>query len=124
MRRFALALALTAVLAGSAVGVGAAAAAAKTAQVRIVTVYMTEFHFRFVKTAAPLRHGVPILFKVVNRGRLLHNFDIQGVRSSRIIGPGKTTLLRVTFRKAGRYPYLCDVPRHAEEGMAGTLVVR
>ena len=31
--------------------------------------------------------------------------------------------MTVTFKKAGKYPYLCDVPRHAELGMAGTIVV-
>ncbi len=60
---------------------------------------------------------------MVNKGAALHNFDIQGVKASKVIPPGKTTSFTVTFKKAGKYQYICDVPRHAELGMAGTLKV-
>ncbi len=120
MRRIALALALSALVASAAIGV---AAASTQATAKKVTVDMTEYKFKLIG-AKGIKHGVPVVFKVVNKGKLLHNFDIQGVKSSKVIGPGKTTTIRVTFKKAGKYPYLCDVPRHAELGMAGTLTVK
>ena len=40
------------------------------------------------------------------------------------IKPGKTAKLTVTFKKAGKYPYLCTVLGHASAGMEGTFTVR
>jgi plastocyanin len=101
-----------------------AIAATRVTPAKVVTVNMTDFHFKLITGGHPVKHGVPVTFKVVNKGGAIHNFDIQRVKASKLIGPGKTTTIKVTFKKAGRYPYLCDVPRHAELGMAGTLVVR
>jgi uncharacterized cupredoxin-like copper-binding protein len=28
------------------------------------------------------------------------------------------------FKKTGRFPYICSVPRHAEQGMAGSYLVK
>jgi uncharacterized cupredoxin-like copper-binding protein len=41
-----------------------------------------------------------------------------------LIQPGKTVRLVVTFKKKGKYAYLCTVPGHAEAGMKGVLTVR
>jgi uncharacterized cupredoxin-like copper-binding protein len=38
--------------------------------------------------------------------------------------PGTTAKLVVTFKKKGKYPYLCTVPGHAAAGMKGTFTVR
>jgi uncharacterized cupredoxin-like copper-binding protein len=88
-----------------------------------VTVTMTEYHFKITPSIG-LKHGVPITFTVLNRGKLVHNFDIQGVKATPVAGPGSKRTMVVKFTKAGRYPYVCDVPRHAELGMGGTLVVK
>src|SRR5581483_8144550 len=71
----------------------------------------TDFHFAF-KPKVKYKHGVKYTFKLVNKGAALHNFDIQGVKATKIISPGKTASMTITFKKAGKYPYLCDVPRH------------
>ena len=42
----------------------------------------------------------------------------------RLIQPGKTAKLAVTFKKKGRYRYLCTVPGHAAAGMRGVFTVR
>jgi uncharacterized cupredoxin-like copper-binding protein len=119
-KRITFVLALGAVVAGLfAAGTPAAPAAA-----RVVTVKMTDYHFAILKGSAPLKHGVPIVFKVVNKGQVIHNFDIEGVKGSKVIGPGKTTTMAVTFKKAGRFSAVCDVPRHAELGMHTTLIVK
>ena len=41
-----------------------------------------------------------------------------------MLQPGKSARLTVTFRKKGRFPYLCTVPGHAAAGMKGVFVVR
>lgn len=84
-----------------------------------VTVVMKEF--RFVLSTRTVRVGA-ITFRLVNRGRLAHDIKIAGRKSARI-APGKRGLLRVVFRRAGRYPYRCTVPGHAAAGMKGVLKV-
>jgi len=83
-----------------------------------VTVTATEFKFKLSRTSA--RHG-RFIFKLVNRGKLGHDFKIGGHKTA-VISPGKTERLRVTLAK-GRYAYSCTVPGHASAGMKGTFVV-
>jgi uncharacterized cupredoxin-like copper-binding protein len=64
-----------------------------------------------------------VTFTVTNRGKLRHDFKIAGKKTP-LLSPGKRATLKVTFRKAGRFPYLCTVPGHAAGGMKGTLVVK
>jgi len=91
-----------------------------------ITVSMGEFYFKLSrqsvrKTSSPL----VVWFTVVNRGAIAHDFVLKSLRKgSRLLQPGGKQVLKITFRRKGRYPYLCNVPRHAEQGMAGTFVVR
>ena len=64
----------------------------------------------------------PVVCLVVNRGTLAHDFKIAG-RTTTLIKPGKSAVLRVVFRKAGHYRYVCTVPGHAAAGMKGVLTV-
>jgi uncharacterized cupredoxin-like copper-binding protein len=84
-----------------------------------VTVSMTEF--RFVLKPKTVKRGV-VVFTVVNRGHVAHDFRIAGKRTPHV-KPGRKATLRVTFAKAGRYRYSCTLPEHAPAGMKGTLVV-
>lgn len=84
-----------------------------------VTVVMTEF--RFVLSAPSVRTGV-VVFRLVNRGHIPHDFEIANKKSA-LIAPGGHGLLRVGFRRPGNYPYLCTVPGHAQAGMKGVLKV-
>ena len=83
-----------------------------------ITVVMKEFRFvlstRFVQTDA-------VVFRLVNRGHLPHDFKIAG-RKSALSAPGKRGLLRVVFSRAGTYPDLCTVPGHADAGMKGDTI--
>jgi uncharacterized cupredoxin-like copper-binding protein len=54
---------------------------------------------------------------------MAHDFAIGG-KKTRLIGPGKTARVTVTFHKKGRFPYLCTVPGHAQAGMKGMFTVR
>lgn len=120
-KRIALLAALAVVLGSVFVGIGAASTG--TTKIRTITVTATDFRFR-LSTTIGLKHGTPVIFKLVNKGPALHNFDIQGVKATKVIPAGKTVSMKVTFKKAGKYQYVCDVPRHIELGMAGTLRVR
>ena len=64
-----------------------------------------------------------VTFTVVNAGDLGHDFRIAG-RKTPILSSGKRATLKATFGKAGKYPYLCTVPGHAQGGMKGVLVVK
>jgi uncharacterized cupredoxin-like copper-binding protein len=64
-----------------------------------------------------------VVFKVSNKGKLQHDFKISGKKTPKLAA-GKKATLSVTFKRAGRYPYLCTVPGHAAGGMKGVLVVR
>jgi uncharacterized cupredoxin-like copper-binding protein len=93
--------------------------AAKATTVTVTAAKPSEFSF----TVAPKRvpHGL-VTFKVTNKGALPHDFSIGG-RRTKLLSPGQSATLRVTFGKAGKYAYLCTVTGHAAAGMKGTLVV-
>jgi len=88
-----------------------------------VTVTMTDFKFK-LSFAGPYKRGVKYVFKTVNKGNAVHNFDIQKVKATKVIPRGKTSSMTVIFKKAGKMQFICDVPRHAELGMAGRLTVK
>jgi len=124
-RRIALSTLAAALVAGVAAGalMAATQGGKKQAAAVTITVKMSEYRFQ-ITPRPPLKTGVTYTFKTVNTGQAPHNFDIQRIKASPIIGPKKTASFKVKFSKAGRYPYLCDVPRHAELGMRGLLVVK
>jgi uncharacterized cupredoxin-like copper-binding protein len=83
-----------------------------------VTVTATEFKFQLSKSS--VRHGT-VVFTVLNRGKIAHDFSISGKASS-LVSPGKSTTLAVTL-EPGSFLYVCTVPGHAGAGMKGTLTV-
>lgn len=97
----------------------AAADPARTGATK-VTVVMKEFRFTLATHSV---HTGTVVFRLVNRGHLRHDFKIAGRKSARI-APGKHGLLHVVFRRAGRYPYVCTVAGHAQAGMKGVLLVK
>jgi uncharacterized cupredoxin-like copper-binding protein len=122
-KRIALLMALAVVGGSVFAGVGTAAThKTKAAKAKVVTVTATDFKFKLsLKT---FKKGVPYKFVFTNKGTAFHNFDIQGVKATKILPHGKKQVLAVTFKKAGKYQYVCDVPRHIELGMAGYITVR
>lgn len=85
-----------------------------------VTVDMLDFKFKLSKAAVPRGTAV---FKVANKGEVIHDFKIAGKKTP-IYVTGKGGTLRVTFAKPGRYKYICTVPGHVSAGMWGVLRVR
>ena len=99
-------------------------AGAHQSTVRAATIAVTagkpsEFHFILSKKTAALG---TVTFKVTNKGNLPHDFKING-HKTKLLSPGQAQTLKVTFLKAGKYPYLCTVTGHAAAGMKGTLTV-
>jgi iron uptake system component EfeO len=80
-----------------------------------------EFFFRLSKKSMARPGKVTFAFK--NVGHILHDFRISG-KQTRLVSPGKTATLVVTFKKKGKYPYRCTVAGHAAAGMKGTFTVR
>ena len=98
----------------------AAPAAGQTATAAAtVNVAATEFKFTLSRPTVP--HGT-IVFAVVNKGKISHDFSING-KTTPLIAPGKSATLSVTLAR-GSFVYLCTVPGHAAAGMKGTLTVR
>ena len=80
---------------------------------------MTEFKFALKPKTATKR---AVVFALKNNGTIGHDFKIAGKKTP-MVAAGKSGL-RVTFRKAGRYAFLCTLPSHAPAGMKGVLIVR
>ena len=85
-----------------------------------ITVNATEFKFALLPKTA--KKGT-VVFSVVNKGKIAHDFKIAGKKTAQIAA-GKRGTLRVTFKRTGRFPYLCTLPSHAPAGMKGVLVVK
>src|SRR5213082_2005550 len=82
-------------------------AARESGKATTIKVSASEFKFDLSKKSA--HHGT-VIFTVVNKGHISHDFKIAG----------KKTPLKVTLKK-GSFKYLCTVPGHAAAGMKGTF---
>jgi uncharacterized cupredoxin-like copper-binding protein len=102
------------------VATGAKTPNATTAASTTVTVKATEFKYTLSKSKVP--RGT-VTFKIKNAGHLKHDFKING-KKSKMLNPGASTTLKVSFGKAGKYSYLCTVAGHAAAGMKGKLTVK
>jgi uncharacterized cupredoxin-like copper-binding protein len=98
----------------------AAPVAARTSAAAVTTVNVTMKEFKYTLSKAKVAHGT-VTFKLVNKGKLPHDFSIAG-KKSKLIKPGKTGSFTATL-KAGKLAYKCTVDSHAKFGMKGTLTV-
>ncbi len=112
----ALAAVVLAIARPGSAGSERAAATAPTVQVR-----GGEFFFKLSTKTVAKPGKVTFVFK--NTGHVLHDFKING-KSTPLIQPNKTAKIAVTFKKKGRFAYLCTVPGHAAAGMKGVLTIR
>ena len=124
MRRGLSMLALAAMalagLAAAGVFTSGAASAESTSKVARVTVIATEFKFALSRQSVPTTGTV--MFTVVNKGKISHDFKIFGKKTP-ILNPGQRATLTVKFAKKHRYSYICTVPGHAKLGMKGVFAV-
>jgi uncharacterized cupredoxin-like copper-binding protein len=77
--------------------------------------------FKFVLSSKTAKRGL-VVFTVTNVGKLKHDFEISG-RKTKMLSPGQSATLRVTFLRKGAYPYKCTVPGHAAAGMKGVFTI-
>jgi uncharacterized cupredoxin-like copper-binding protein len=84
-----------------------------------VTVDMVEYHFTLSQSTIP---SGQVTFVIKNDGNETHNFDINGVKSGALLGPGQSETWTVSLAP-GQYLYTCDVPFHVDRGMTGTFQV-
>ena len=99
-------------------------AGAQQSTARVTTITVTagkpgEFRFALSKKTAPLG---TVIFKVTVTGALPHDFKIAG-HKTKLLSPGQSQTMRVTFKKKGSYPYLCTVTGHAAAGMKGVFKI-
>ena len=99
---------------------GSASPSAAAATPTKITVTMTEFKFKLSKKTVPATGTV--IFTVVNKGKVAHDFKINGKKTAKL-APGKSAKLTVKFTKKGKFAYVCTLPGHASAGMKGTLPV-
>jgi uncharacterized cupredoxin-like copper-binding protein len=85
-----------------------------------ITVAASEFKFVLSKRSIPAAGTV--IFTVVNKGKITHDFKIGGKKTPNL-APGKSAKLTVKFTKKGHYAYSCTIPGHAAAGMKGTFSV-
>jgi uncharacterized cupredoxin-like copper-binding protein len=78
--------------------------------------------FKFTLSKRTIAKGLTT-FKVTNKGTVKHDFKIAGKKTI-TLAAGKTATLKITFKKAGKYAYLCTLPGHGPAGMKGILTVR
>ncbi len=99
---------------------GAQPRAAAVTTVKVTAGKPTEFNFKLSKSK--VSKGV-VVFKVTNSGAIVHDFKIAG-KKTKNLSPGKSQVIKVTFKKPGKYPFLCTVTGHAAAGMKGVLTVK
>jgi uncharacterized cupredoxin-like copper-binding protein len=120
--RKSIALFAAACVLGGLVSVGGAGAATQQqTATTAVTVKAGEFFFKLSK-ASIARPGT-VVFTVKNVGHIAHDFKIAGKKTA-LIQPSKSVKLKIVFKKAGKFTYLCTVPGHAANGMEGHFTVR
>jgi uncharacterized cupredoxin-like copper-binding protein len=105
--------------------VGAAVGLVQVAQARqaSTTIQVKGGEFFFKLSTKALSKPGKVTFAFTNVGHVAHDFKIAG-KVTPLISPGKTARLAVTFKRKGKFPYMCTVPGHAAAGMRGILVVR
>ena len=94
-------------------------AGARPAAQTATRVKVTAKEFKFVLSRRRAPHGT-VVFTVVNKGKLKHDFKISGKKTP-LLKPGKKATLKVRLKKGKKYTYVCTVPGHAAAGMKGTF---
>jgi hypothetical protein len=87
-----------------------------------VTVVAKEHRFSFSRRSAPL--GV-VIFTLINKGVVVHalEFPLLG-KSTPVLQPGAKARLTISFKRRGRFYWLCPIAEHSELGEAGAFIIR
>lgn len=85
-----------------------------------VDVSMFEMGFKLSRSEVP---PGTVVFRVVNDGKVPHDFRISG-KGTPMLGPGGRATLTVAFPQPGSFTFVCTVEGHAGAGMVGKLIVK
>jgi uncharacterized cupredoxin-like copper-binding protein len=85
-----------------------------------ITVVANEWSFKLSRKTVPV--GTTVAFKVINKGKIGHDFKIAG-KKTKLLNPGKSQTIIVKFGKKGKFTYICSVTGHARLGMQGVFGV-
>jgi uncharacterized cupredoxin-like copper-binding protein len=88
---------------------------------REIRVAADEFSFEPSEIRIRTRERVNI--EMDNRGNAFHTLAISKLDFKLRANGGKRARGALTVDEPGRYPFVCDVPGHADAGMRGTLIV-
>ena len=91
-----------------------------------MTVKVSMHNSSFILSANSAPRGV-VIFKLHatlkgNTAHYPHDFSIHG-HTSKLIRPGQSATLRVTFSRTGRYPWRCTFDHHASTGEKGVFTI-
>ena len=125
MRKFAVALALIALISVAAACGGSSGGSQPAGSTKVS---LTEFKFD-PGTASPITvaHG-NVVFWLVNTGNTSHDMAIKDgsgntIATSELLSPGDSKEFDVSNLAAGSYTIVCTQPGHEASGMKGTLTV-
>ena len=99
---------------------GASTSPAGASKTITINVTAKEWSFKLSRATVPV--GTTVIFKVTNKGKIGHDFKINGKKTP-LIAPGHTKSIKVVFKKKGKLSFLCTVSGHARLGMKGTFAV-
>jgi plastocyanin len=90
------------------------------------TVRISETEYRLTPSSLALPKTGTYELKLVNKGTTTHALEVEGKgveQKSSEIGPGASTTLDVTFKRAGTYEMYCPIDGHRSQGMEGKITV-
>ncbi len=89
-------------------------------------VEMTASNFKFEPNNITARTGDTITFKIRNVSGSMHNFTLKdpdgGIMQTIDLPSNESVTVKVTFAKAGTYPFYYDKTGHSTLGMEGQVV--
>src|ERR1043165_357753 len=86
-------------------------------------VHLTAKKFEFTPAEITLRKGEPVVIEIKSED-VKHGFSLPDFKIRASIEPGKTSTVRFTPDKAGRFTFACDVfCGDGHEDMSGRLTV-
>ncbi len=121
-RRLRLLTLVALAVAGLAAGVLVSGGGATTSVVVPKKITVTASEFKFVLSKKTVPAGSTVIFTVINKGKISHDFKI-GAKKTKILNAGQKTTLTVKFPKKGVIAFLCTLPGHAQSGMKGKFGV-
>jgi hypothetical protein len=108
--------------AGVVAPVGAAGLEETEAKPRLFRVKVMASEFKFVLSRKAIPTSGTVIFSVVNRGKIRHDFKILG-NKTKFLSPGQKASLRIVFKQKQRYGYISTAPGQAKLGMKGIFYV-